>query len=107
MEQRDRAAQQLPAAVGPGSPDVVDMSAVDPRPDVTVEVLGVLDDPGDDQRQPRALGDVDRLRRPLVGMDPSEEEQIAARPRRARMRSCRSRDGSSPHSRGERGGRRR
>ncbi len=40
----------------------------------------VLDDPRDDQRQTGLLGNVDRLDSAFLGMDPSEEQEVVARP---------------------------
>ena len=44
----------------------------------TLEVLAVLDDARDGQRQARSLGHVDGHGGALVGVDPAEEEQIRA-----------------------------
>ena len=83
MQERASAAEQLDPLRRPDRPDVPDPVAVDPRGDVLVEVPLVLDDPGDHERHPGALGDLDRLGGALVGMDAAEEEQVAARRRRA------------------------
>jgi len=53
-----------------------DLLAVDQRLDLQPEVLVVRDDSRDDQSTLGRLGDEDRVARPLVGMDPSEEQQI-------------------------------
>ena len=45
-------AEELAPARGLDRPDVVDVLAVDQRRDVPVEVLLILDDPGDDERHP-------------------------------------------------------
>ncbi len=43
-----------------------------------LEVLAILDDPRDQQRHADPLGDVDRLSRSLVRVDPPEEQQVSA-----------------------------
>ena len=47
--------------------------------DLGSEVLLVLDDPGDVEPSSRSVRHVDRVRRALVGMDPSEEQQVVIR----------------------------
>ena len=79
VQERPRAAEQLAAPSRPDRADVAHALAVDMRLDELLEVVAVLDDPGDHERQAGALGDLDRLRGALVRMDPPEEEQIVAR----------------------------
>jgi hypothetical protein len=64
------------AATGP---EVADAVVVQVRPDAGVEVLLVLHDAGQHQRPVAAAGHLDRLRGPLVRVDPAEEDQCAVR----------------------------
>ena len=80
MQKRPRPAEQIAAAIRANRADVADPLAVDSGLHELLEVVAVLDDPGDHQRHARVLGDVDRLHRPLVRMDPPEEQEIVARP---------------------------
>ena len=48
------------------------------RRDLVAEVLLVLDDPGDVEPAATSAGDLDRVGGALVGMDPSEEQQMLA-----------------------------
>ena len=73
-----RSAEERVAPIPIHRPDVRHTFPVDERRDEPLEVPLVLDDPGEDQGQPDAFGDLDRLDRPFVRMDPSEEQQIAA-----------------------------
>ena len=78
MEQGAGAAEELRPLVRPDRAEIADPVAVEPRRHELVEVALVLDDSGKDERNPRLLGDVDRLHRPLVGVDPAEEQQVPA-----------------------------
>ena len=73
-------AEERAAAIGPYGADVRDLSSVEPGLDRSLEVLVVLNDPRDDQRQTGRLGDVDSLDGPFLGMDSSEEEEVVPRP---------------------------
>ena len=76
----------------PDRSEVAHPVAVDPRRDHVVEVALVLDGPGDQQRPPGALGDVDRVGGALVGMDPAEDDQLVTAgrgERRCRRGRCR------------------
>ena len=75
MEQGAGAAEELRPLVRPDRAEIADPVAVEPRRHELVEVALVLDDSGKDERNPRLLGDVDRLHRPLVGVDPAEEQR--------------------------------
>ena len=68
VQQRVRATEQLRTirARSPGRRYDTRVP-VDPGGDQLVEVLLILDDPGDHERHPGARGDVDRLDRSLVG----------------------------------------
>ena len=79
MQQRARAAEHGPPLVGSDGADVADAVAVDVRLHGTLEVLAVLDDAGDRQRQSGPRGDLDRLGGALVRMDPPEEQQVVPR----------------------------
>ena len=54
------------------------MLAVDVRCDLVAEVLLILDDPGDVEPAATSPGDLDRVGGALVGVDPSEEQQMLA-----------------------------
>ena len=69
---------QLRPFVGAHRTDEGHVPTVESRRDQFVEVLLVLDDPCDLERQIRCQRDVDRLGGSLVRMDPPEEEQVAA-----------------------------
>ena len=58
--------------------EVAHLLAVDVRRDLVAEVLLVLDDPGDVESAAAAAGDLDRVGGALVGVDPSEEQQMLA-----------------------------
>ena len=68
-----------PRRVAPDRADVADPLPVESRLHEPLEVVAVLDYPGDLERHTDALGDVDRLRCPLVRMDPAEEQEVVAR----------------------------
>ena len=44
----------------------------------TLEVVGILDDAGDEERQPAPFCHFDGLRRAFVGMDAPEEHEVVA-----------------------------
>ena len=79
VQQRAARRRAAPSVGRADGPEIAHAVAVDPWRDLLVEVLLVLDDPGDDQRQPDAAGDVDRLGRALVGVNAPEEQQVARR----------------------------
>ena len=108
MEECARAAEQLAATIGTDRADVPHPLAVETRLDGLLEVLAVLDDPGDDQRQIRRLRPP-RSPRPSPSRDGSSRRTAGSRPvpPLARTRACRCRGGSSPRSRGARAGLRR
>src|SRR5258705_11929314 len=58
--------------------EVAHLLAVDVRRDLDTEVRVVLDDPGDVEPAATSAGDLDRLGGALVGVDPSEEQQMLA-----------------------------
>ncbi len=58
------------------------------RGDFTVEIRLVLDDASDHEWPPREPRDLDGGGRPLVGVDASEEQQVAARGGVQRERIC-------------------
>ena len=66
---------RLAASVGTDRPDVYDPLPVEPGLHGSLEVLLVLDDPGDDQRQIGSFGHVDRLDGPFLGMDPPKNRR--------------------------------
>ena len=78
MQQRPRPAEQGAAAVGPDRADVAHALAVEPWFHELLEIVAVLNDPGDHERQAGALGDIDRLHCPLVRMDSPEEQEVVA-----------------------------
>ena len=57
-------------------PDVAHPIPVDPRRDEVIEVGLVLNGTGDHQHPPGPLGDVDRVRGALVGMDAAEDDEL-------------------------------
>ena len=63
-------------SAGPTGPDVGDAGRREMRFDQLPEVALILDDPGDDQRQPGPARDLDRPMGALVGMDAAEEQQV-------------------------------
>ena len=79
VQQRQRAAQQRVAPLGPDAPDVANALAVELALHLLAEVRLVLDDAGDDQRVTRAARDLDRFPGALVGVDAAEEEQVVVR----------------------------
>ena len=79
MQERSCAAEQLPARVTPNGSDVAHAPPVDSRFDEPLEIVAVLDDPGDRQRHARTLGHLDRFNGPLVRVDPPKEQEILAR----------------------------
>ena len=79
VQQRQRAAQQLVALGRPDRAHVADARRSEVRLDQLPEVVRVLHDPRDDQRQPGSAGDLDGPVGALVGMDAAEEQQVAAR----------------------------
>ena len=83
VQQGVRAAEQLGSLVRADRAEERDALAVESRRAPLVEVALVLDDPGDHEPHPGRDGDVDRLGRSLVGMDPAEEQQVVARRRGA------------------------
>ena len=80
VEEGPRSGEELAAAIRTDGADVRDPLSVEPGLDGSLEVLVVLNDPRDDQRQTSLLGHVDRLGGPFLGMDPSEEQEVVARP---------------------------
>src|SRR4029079_15493339 len=80
VKERPSSGEELAAAIGAYGADVRDPFSVEPRLDGSLEVLVVLNDPRDDQRQAVLLRNVDRLDGAFLGMDPSEEQQVVARP---------------------------
>ena len=80
VEQGPRSGEELAAAIRTYRADVPDPFPVEPGLDGSLEVVLVLNDPGDDQRQISLLGYLDRLDGAFLGMDPSEEQQVVARP---------------------------
>ena len=73
------ASEQIDPLLRPDRPDEADPIAVDLRSDLLVEVPLVLDDPGDGQRHPGTMGDLDRLGGALVRVNTTEEEEVTAR----------------------------
>ena len=80
MEKSPRIGEEVAATVGTDGTDVRDAFSVEPGLDRPLEVILILDDPRDDQRQLWFLGNLDRLGGAFLGMNPSEEEQVVARP---------------------------
>src|SRR5690348_11792103 len=73
VQERPRTAEQGSAAVGPYRADVPHAYPVQAGFHELLEITAILDDPGDRQRHGGALSDVDRLHRPFVRVDPTEE----------------------------------
>ena len=73
-----RTSQHLGARRGVDGAEVAHLLAVDVRRDLVAEVLLVLDDPGDVEPTATSAGDLDRVGGALVGVDPSEEQQMLA-----------------------------
>ena len=76
VEQGVGTAQHLRAHGGIDGAEVAHLLAVDVRRDLVAEVLLVLDDPGDVEPAATSTGDLDRLGGALVGVDPTEEQQM-------------------------------
>ena len=81
VQERVGVAEDGRAFGGADRPDVAHPVAVEVRRDLLVEVALVVDDPGDDETAAGPRGDLDGVRRALVGVDPPEEEQVIARVR--------------------------
>ena len=81
MQQGEGTPQQLVALGRPDRPGVGDAVPAEVRLDLRAEVGLVLHDAGDHEREPRAVRHLDRPVRPLVGVDPPEEQQVGAGPR--------------------------
>ena len=84
VQQRQRAAEQLVALLRADRAQVRDAGRPEVRFDELPEVVAVLDDAGDDQRQPCSPSHLDGPVGPLVGMDAAEEQQVAPRADRGR-----------------------
>ena len=78
VEQRVRTSQYLGTLGGVDGAEVAHLLAVDVRRDLVAEVLLVLDDSGDVEPATTSAGDLDRVGGALVGVDPSEEQQMLA-----------------------------
>ena len=81
-----RASQYLGARCGVDGAEIAHLRAVDVRRDLVAEVLLVLDDAGDVESAAASAGDLDRFGGALVGVDPSEEQQVLAGDRMDRER---------------------
>ena len=75
VQQRSGVAQDFLAAIRPNGPQVGDAVPVDMGLDRGFEVLVILNDPGDHQRDPGPVRNFDGGSGPLVGVDPTEEDQ--------------------------------
>ncbi len=75
MKQRPSASEDLLTAVRTHRPQIGHVVPVEVRRHQTLEVLAVMDDPGNHEGNPCPGGNIDGGRRPLVGMDPPEEDQ--------------------------------
>src|SRR5688572_19287218 len=76
MEEGNRPSENLRALVGADRSQVADPLAVEVRRHLGLEVAAILDDARDDEREADATGDLDRLGRALLGMDPPEEQEV-------------------------------
>ena len=77
--QQCRAPPRTSRLFGAHRADVAHAVVVDVRRDLALEVVPILNDPGDDQPPARAAGDLDRFRRALLGVDAAEEQQVVVR----------------------------
>ena len=76
MEERVRRAERRRSVDRIDRAEIADPIAIEVRLHLVAEVPLVLDDAGDVEAAARPLGDLDGVRRALVGMDASEEEQV-------------------------------
>jgi polysaccharide biosynthesis protein PslF len=79
VEQGMGPAENLDAVSGVDRTDEAHLAVIEVREDLGVEVALILDDAGDHQRPTRSAGYLDGLSGALVGMDPSEEQEVSAR----------------------------
>src|ERR1019366_9750099 len=78
LEHGERATQQRIPFRRPNRPQESHSVAVEPRLNLTPEVVRVLDDPRDQQRQAGGGRRLDRQMNALVRMDPPEDQRVVA-----------------------------
>src|SRR5439155_24516589 len=76
MKERCRISEHSGTTFAVDWTDVAHLRSVQSRLHELLEIVAVLDDPGDQQRHADPLGDVDRLGGSLVRVDPSEEQEV-------------------------------
>ncbi len=77
MKKRIGAAQNLAALVTAYRAQIANAIAVNVRCHLSVEVVLILDDPGDNEWPTGSTGDLDRVGSTLLAMNASEEDQLA------------------------------